>query len=203
MKSSFDPDSQNSSNEHKLVAALERISQVFRVLLWKESKKYSLSPIQIQVLIFLLFHDENKRKITYLANEFNMTKATVSDSVKVLAEKGLLRREYETADSRSYRIHLTAEGEKLARQTSDFASEIINPIRSLADEDQMVLLKSLLTIIEQLNKAGVITIPRMCFSCAHYRRQYEGHEHHCMLMGKQLAIPELRVDCPEHKKRPD
>jgi predicted transcriptional regulator len=36
---------------------------------------------------FLMFHSEEKRKVSYLAEEFNMTKATISDSIKVLEQK--------------------------------------------------------------------------------------------------------------------
>ena len=80
-KSVFDLDHQNASVESRIVASLERVSQAFRVLLWNESKEFSLSPIQIQVLIFLLHHSDEKRKVSYLADEFNMTKATISDTV--------------------------------------------------------------------------------------------------------------------------
>ena len=71
---------QNQDTGSKIIAALERISQAFRVLLWNESKAFSLSPIQVQVLNFLLQHSGEKRKISYLAGEFNLTKPTISDS---------------------------------------------------------------------------------------------------------------------------
>lgn len=60
--SAFDLEHQNSSIESKIIASLERVSQAFRVLLWNESKEFSLSPIQVQVLIFLLHHSEQKGK---------------------------------------------------------------------------------------------------------------------------------------------
>lgn len=52
-KSAFDIHNQNTNTDSKIIASLERIAQAFRVLLWNESKEFSLSPIQIQVLIFL------------------------------------------------------------------------------------------------------------------------------------------------------
>jgi hypothetical protein len=50
-KSAFDPVNQQYSTDGKIVAALERIAQAFRVMLWNEGKAASLSPIQLQVLI--------------------------------------------------------------------------------------------------------------------------------------------------------
>src|SRR5690606_40334744 len=88
--SSFNLNEQNQKIESHIVVALERISEAFRVLLWNESKENSLSPIQIQILIFIHFHSLEKCKVGYLADEFNMTKATISDSVKVLLAKELV-----------------------------------------------------------------------------------------------------------------
>ncbi|MCC5940343.1 MAG: winged helix-turn-helix transcriptional regulator [Balneolaceae bacterium] len=198
-KSDFDLKHQNQSIESKIVASLERISQAFRVLLWRESKEYSLSPIQVQLLIFLLHHSEEKRKISYLADEFNMTKATISDSIKVLEKKKLITKEPEPNDSRSYVIHLTSEGSKTAQENSLFTNEIRTPIDMLSADDKENLLLSLLNIIRHLNRTGVITIQRMCMTCKHYETTDNGKQHFCKLLNQKLLNTELRTDCPEHE----
>ena len=53
MESIFNLNNQNSNLDNKIVAGLDRISQVFKTLLWGKSKTYNLSPIQIQLLIFI------------------------------------------------------------------------------------------------------------------------------------------------------
>ncbi len=110
--SSFNLNEQNQKIESRIVVALERISEAFRVLLWNESKENSLSPIQIQILIFIHFHTSEKCKVGYLADEFNMTKATISDSVKVLLLKELVAKETDPVDTRSFSLSLTNEGKK-------------------------------------------------------------------------------------------
>ncbi len=200
-KSAFDLEHQNSSIESKIVASLERVSQAFRVLLWNESKEFSLSPIQVQVLIFLLTHSDEKRKVSYLADEFNMTKATISDTVKTLEQKLLIQKEYEQHDTRSYIINLTKKGKAIAEQTSLFAKQIQVPIDKLNATDKENLLLSLLDIIHHLNKAGIITIQRMCFTCHFYKANKNGQEHFCGLLNTKLADTELRIDCAEHKQK--
>lgn len=200
-KSAFDLVHQNSSIESKIVASLEKVSQAFRVLLWNESKEFSLSPIQVQVLIFLLHHSGEKRKVSYLAEEFNMTKATLSDTIKTLEQKQLIKKEYETHDSRSYIIHLTKKGNDIAEQTSMFAKQIQVPIDKLHATDKENLLLSLLDIIHHLNKSGIITIQRMCFTCHYYKANKNGQEHFCELLNTKLANNELRTDCAEHKQK--
>ncbi|MCD8538668.1 MAG: MarR family winged helix-turn-helix transcriptional regulator, partial [Leadbetterella sp.] len=135
-RSDFDLVHQNQSVESKIVASLERISQAFRVLLWHESKEFSLSPIQVQVLIFLLYHSPEKRKVSYLADEFNMTKATISDTIKTLEQKNLITKEYETHDTRSFIIHLTGKGEDIAGRTSLFTREVRKPVDQLCPDDR-------------------------------------------------------------------
>lgn len=200
-KSDFDPKHQNQSIESKIVASLERISQSFRVLLWQESKEFSLSPIQVQVLIFLLHHSNEKRKVSYLADEFNMTKATISDTIKTLEQKKLITKENEPHDTRSYIINLTKSGENIASETSLFTKEIRTPIGKLHQDEKEDFLLSLLNIIRHLNKSEVITIQRMCMSCSYYQSSDKGQKHFCNLLNQQLHVKDLRIDCPEHKMK--
>lgn len=198
-KSPFDLKYQNKNIDAKIIASLERIAQAFRVLLWNESKEFSLSPIQVQVLVFLLHHSDEKRKVSYLAEEFNMTKATISETIKILEQKKLIKKEYERHDTRSYIIHLTTKGEEIAEKTSLFAKEILTPVEKLPFAEKENLLLSLLDIIRHLNQAGIITIQRMCFTCSYYQLQNNGQQHFCRLLNQKLADTELRIDCPEHK----
>lgn len=198
-KSVFDVAHQNTNIESKIVASLERVSQAFRVVLWNESKEYSLSPIQIQVLIFLLHHTDQKRKVSYLADEFNMTKATISDTVKTLEQKHLIQKVYEQHDTRSYIIHLTKKGREIAERTALFANEFQAPIDKLPIAEKENLLLSLFDIINHLNKAGVITIQRMCYTCHFYQENKNGH--YCNLLNSSLTANELRIDCTDHKQK--
>jgi DNA-binding MarR family transcriptional regulator len=198
-KSPFDVDYQNQNIDSRIIAALERIAQTFRVLLWNESKERSLSPIQLQLLIFLLHHSEEKRKVSYLADEFNMTKATISDSVKVLEQKKYIRKAPEPHDTRSYIIHLTEKGIDVAKRTALFTNEMLIPITKLDADDKENFLSILMGMIQHLNKSGVITIQRMCKTCAHYVPAKGTQPHFCKLLNQDLAESELRLDCPEHE----
>jgi DNA-binding MarR family transcriptional regulator len=199
--SPFNLTHQNNSIESKIIAALERVSQAFRVLLWEESKEHALSPIQVQVLIFVLFQNQEKCRVSYLADEFNMTRATMSDTVKALANKGLITKSYDPVDHRSYTIHLTETGKVLAEKTSVFTHQIIAPVEKLHADEKENLLLSLISIIHNLNKSGIITIQRMCFTCVHYLNNDAGKTHFCKLLNIKLEPKELRVDCPEHEQQ--
>ena len=115
----FNLDKQNSNLDNKIVAGLERLSQVFRILLWEKAKEYSLSPIQIQLMIFIRYHSQELSTISYLAQEFNFTKPTISDAIKVLELKKLIKKKSDNNDTRRYTIQLTAKGEKIVVETEN------------------------------------------------------------------------------------
>ena len=193
----FDPNYQSKNIEGKIVIALERISEAFKVLLWQEGKKNALSPLQIQLLIFLKYHSPEHCKVKYLAKEFNVTKATISETVRLLTKKELIYKEIDPVDTRSYSIYLTHKGTLFAAQSSSFARVMENPIHSYSDKKKEDLFQSLLEFIEKLNQEGIITVQRMCFSCRFYQPGTKND--YCKLLKKNLHKPDLRVDCPEHE----
>lgn len=194
--SAFDLKVQNAKVEDRIVASLEKVSEAFRVLLWEESKRTGLSPIQVQLLVFLVYHSPERATVTNLAREFNMTKPTVSDAVKVLERKNLVTRMNNDADNRSYRLSLTKEGKTVAESSSVFANAIKHQVQTLSVRERSGLLHSLLEVIHLLQKTGVIHSQRMCKTCRFF---VPGKvRHYCALMQQPLQASDLRLDCPEH-----
>ena len=135
----FNLDNQNANLDNKIVAGLERLSQVFRILLWEKAKEHSLSPIQIQLLIFIRHHSADKTTVSYLAQEFNFTKPTISDAVKILEQKKLIQKIIDKTDTRSYTINLTATGKKTVLETENFTNPLTEIISKANDPDKIVL----------------------------------------------------------------
>ncbi|MBD0258954.1 MAG: winged helix-turn-helix transcriptional regulator [Cytophagales bacterium] len=195
----FAPRRQAGSPAGKIVAALERISQAFRVLLWQQAGSAGLSPIQVQLLLFIRFHLPRYCTVSYLAREFGLTKATVSDSVKVLAARGFVSRQAQPGDGRSRILALTETGSELAEKASDFAPPLSGPVRTLPVPHQEALLQNLLTVIGGLTQTGIIRAPRMCFSCRFPSR--DAGRYHCRLLGEEHLPAQLRLDCAEHQEK--
>ncbi|GAB3279864.1 hypothetical protein GCM10027347_54750 [Larkinella harenae] len=192
----FDLGHQNNSVDAKIVAGLERVGEVFRVLLWQQSRETGLSPIQIQLLLFLASHDATKGKVGYLASEFNLTKPTISDAVKILVQKDLLERMTDPVDSRSHSLRLTPAGQRIVDQTGGFAHVLSQLVGQLEGGQKTALYESLFALIHGLHQRGLIAVQRMCKTCMHY--QYDGQIHYCGLLQIPLEADLLRLDCPEH-----
>lgn len=187
----------NNNVNQKIINGLERISKAFRVLLWEKSKLYKISPIQIQLLIFCSNHKKENLKVSFLANEFDLTKATISDSIKILLKKELLNKVVNPKDSRSFTVELTSKGKEIVKQTISFSSVLNQSIDFLTEIEKGVFLKQLMEFIYQLNQKDVISTQRMCLTCYYYNKN--GNNHYCNLMKKPLKNIDLRIDCDEHQ----
>lgn len=198
-KSIFNPEQQQKDISSKIVAGLERVSEVFKVLLWEKAKLVGLSPIQIQILIFIAFHKQNLCNVSHLAKEFNVTKPTVSDAIKILDKKGFIIKDYSTEDNRSYSISLSDSGNDLIAQTYDFS----NPLKTQVDSFSPVELESLFSTLSQLiyklNRHGILNVQRTCYGCKFYQKNEDSD--YCNLLQTELMNHEIRLDCPEFEKK--
>lgn len=128
--------------------------------------------IQIQIIIFIAYHKRELCNVSLLAKEFNVTKPTVSDAIKVLGKKEMIIKDFSSSDSRSYSI-------------------ILSELESL--------LGTLSQLIYKLNRNGILRIQRTCYGCKFYERSQEVH--YCNLLQKELSSNEIRLDCPEYEEK--
>ncbi len=193
--SDFNPKEQVNSVTSKIVAGLERISEAYKVLLWDKAKLLGLSPIQIQILIFVSYHSSGLCNVSHLAKEFNVTKPTISDAIRVLLKKELLVKIFPSTDSRSYAVQLSESGKKTVGETEHFADPIKHQLNELNSEEQKNLYASIYQLIFKLNQVGVLSVQRTCLGCKFYEKQDK--QPYCNLLEEKLRESDIRIDCNE------
>ena len=198
-KSNFNPEQQQKDISSKIVAGMERVSEVFKILLWEKAKLVGLSPIQIQILIFIAFHKRNLCNVSHLAKEFNVTKPTVSDAIRILDKKGLIIKDFSSSDSRSYSISLSNLGSDIVSQTYDFSSPLKTQVDSFSKSELEGLFSTLSQLIHKLNRNGILNVQRTCYGCKFYQKNNEND--YCNLLQKELLSREIRLDCPEYEEK--
>ena len=186
---------QNASLDNKIVAGLERLSQVFRVLLWKKAKQHGLSPIQIQLLIFIQHHASDKSTVSYLAKEFNVTKPTISDAIKVLEQKKVIKKIADKRDTRSYTIQLTPQGKNIVLDTEHFVNPFTEIISGISQTEKLGLWENITTLINKLHQSGAITVQRTCHYCKQIYKK--NSTPYCKLLEQKLQVQDIRIDCVE------
>lgn len=194
-KSIFNPRQQQKDVSDKIVAGLERVSEAFKVLLWEKAKTLGLSPIQIQLLIFVAYHKPDLCNVSHLAKEFNITKPTVSDAVRMLEEKKLIVKDFSATDSRSYSMGLSTAGKKIVAETEDFAHPLKDQLGHIEQKDLENLFSTLSQLIFQLNLSGILSVQRTCYGCKFY--SHTKKKGYCNLLNMELKQPDIRLDCPE------
>jgi DNA-binding MarR family transcriptional regulator len=197
MASVFDRNEQHINQRAKIIAGIERLSTVFRAALWEEAKQYNLSPLQVQILLFISFHHAAQCSVTSLAREFAVTKATISDAVKILLEKDLLKK-IPGGDPRGFLLALSATGAKYADSLSGLSDFFTASLDNVPQAEINKIWEGMLLLIGHLQKSDMIPM-RMCHNCEHFGKEHPGGTpHFCKLMQKPLATETIRLNCPEH-----
>lgn len=202
MKSVFDPASQHGDVDSKIVAALERLAEAIRTLLWTENRATRLSPIQMQFLVHCFFQPRERRTVTQLAEHFHLTPATVSDAVRILETKGLLKREADPDDRRIAYLNLTPAGTILAARVSFWAEPMRRALEGIEDSKKLATMETLMEMIARLYEMHVISVAQMCLVCANFHENpspTENAPYYCALRGQPMEIGHLRLDCPAHR----
>lgn len=182
--------------EKKVINGLERISEVLKYLLWEKAKVHGISPIQIQILLFVSDHRLDLCNVTYLAKEFSVTKATISDAVRVLVKKGLLEKDYSPTDNRRYNLKITPESETIIQDLSGYTQPFLKQVENIGQDELSQLFGTISKLIYQLNQSGLIPVQRSCFKCKNYIGDRQSN-HYCRLLQQELTINEVRLDCED------
>ena len=190
--------------DEKIIAAIEKLSHVFRSLLWTLAKREHLSPIQIKILVYLANHQERFCAAGQLAGEFNLTKATVSGVIGSLIRKGLIIKEQLPDDRRIFTLLLTRKGGKKVKRLYTWSQEMTKHMEQFSLRDREEVIIFLMRFINSLYEAGLISVARMCINCNNFQRNVHigsAKPHHCRLTGKPISDPELNIDCQRHTDR--
>ncbi len=188
-----------SETAGKIIIALERISEAFKSMLWLKAKEFGLSPIQIQILLFVSNHKEELCNVSHLAKEFNLTKPTISDVIKVLEKKAYITKSPSAVDARRFNVILSPTGTRLIDELEEYHSPFKQLVDQLGESQLEVLYQNLTSLVFQLNRAGILSVQRTCFGCIYH--QVSDNKHHCRLLGIDLAITDIRLDCPDYVEK--
>lgn len=127
----------------RIVTGLEQIGEHIQGLIRAQAQEHGLSPLQIRILIFLHFY-EQQATLSTLAASFMLTKATLSVTLRSMEQKELISRKTLPGDRRSSVIELSEWGRRIAH-VAGFYPEPLKKIVAPMDHAEK---KLLLDIIE-------------------------------------------------------
>ncbi|MCU0227503.1 MAG: MarR family winged helix-turn-helix transcriptional regulator [Bryobacterales bacterium] len=194
------PSSEHPSANYQLLAGLARIATVLKHETQATAGPEGLSPTQAQILTYLVARSGERKRVGDTAMELAITSATASDAVRVLEEKGLLRKESDPLDRRAMTLNLTAKGKRLALRLSQWPDFLLAAVDALSQTEQAVFRVALIKMVRELQQEGRIPTARMCSHCLYFRPHVYAESqqpHHCDFVDAPFGNAELRLDCSD------
>lgn len=190
----------------QIVVGLRRLSQVVGGRTSSTAVALGLSKLQSEILMFLEGRDSGL-PIVLFARRFMISPATVSDSIRVLASKGLVAKNRQKGDARSVLVTITESGRMVAVSCIEGTEKLQRIVAGWDEGRRAQALSLMLELIAELQENEIEFSDRMCTSCRHFaiNCDLEGGSapYYCRSIGIPLKSIDLRVDCPVFEPRAD
>jgi DNA-binding MarR family transcriptional regulator len=174
----------------------ERITNLLRAEAWKVSAAYDLQPIQLQMLHYLSICNRYSNTPIAVSDYFQLTKGTVSQSLKVLEARGYIEKRPNHKDGRSVHLCLSPTGAALLAHHWP-PSLLHNACQLLPDDGQEQIRQALQTLLSKLQEANKQQRFGVCVTCRYQQQAEENYR--CGLTGEVLIPHEIELICREHE----
>ncbi len=165
----------------------------------RHALRTGLSTTQSSILGLLSL--EGAKTPSDIANHLGVSLPTVSDSVRALLDKGLVKRRPDAHHRRATLLTLTRAGRVAGGRSASLPEFLGTAIGTLSDAQQERLLSALVLVLRALQENGQIPAQRMCLTCTHFRPNVHAaaRRHHCALVDAPMRPTHLRLACDEHE----
>jgi len=183
--------------ESKLRDLVERLSGLMRAEQRAAGIEDQLQPVHQNVLRYLARCNRYSNTPAAVTEFLQITKGTVSQSIRLLERRGLVLKRPDKQDGRIVRLRLSANGHRLVAKLDKQVSwarlgENIDTV-ALDDTEQ-----TLTTVLRELQKRNDYRSFGQCHTCHHCLRESQT-KFRCGLTGEDLRREETLQICREHK----
>ncbi len=175
---------------HNAILLLERLAALIHQAVREEAARHRLLPVHMQILAYLAQANRYSDLPIAIAQYLGITRGTVSQSLAVLARRGLIVKEKDARHGRRVHLRLTPMGEKLL--AGGWASRLAQAmdVAGVAEDALTDALRGLLTGLQRLSGQRAFGV---CRQCAHFLPEAGGWR--CGLTGEPLEADQTRRIC--------
>jgi DNA-binding MarR family transcriptional regulator len=175
---------------------IERLGNLVRADARAVCNDYDMRPVQLEALEFLTQCNRYSDTPQAVAEFLGLTKGTVSQTLKVLERKGLLRKRCDARDKRLVHLTPTAKGLKLVKRAVP-AESLTLGFESLPGPDSQITVESLRALLRSLQKANKLKTFAACHTCRFNEKREGGY--FCGLTQEPLTEHDVALLCREHQ----
>jgi DNA-binding MarR family transcriptional regulator len=175
---------------------IERLGNLVRADVRATCHAYGVRPVQLEALSFLLQCNRYSDTPQAVAEFLGLTKGTVSQTLKVLEEKGLLRKQGDAGDKRLVHLKPTTKGRRLVERAVP-AESLTLGIEKLSMSESQATVEALRILLRSVQKANDLKTFAPCHTCRFNQKREGGY--FCELTQEPLADREVTLLCREHQ----
>lgn len=165
----------------------------------------SLRPVEVEVLLALLVPRwpgvavlaDTAPNTRSLATRLGRSPFAVRQAVQAVAAAGLVELRP---------LRLTAAGEDLADSLAVWPSLPPAALQQLSEAERSALAVDLISHLRDLQFRNAIPAVKLCVFCTHFQPDVfpgTSRPHYCGLTQQLISPGNIRLDCPEHRRRRD
>ena len=185
-----------SLNAREVHDLIERLGNLVRVDVRAVCHEYGVRPAQLEVLRFLTQCNRYSDTPQAVTEFLGLTKGTVSQTINVLEQKGLLRKRDDVADKRLVHLKPTAKGVRLVERAVP-AKSLVRGLEDLPGSGSQVVEKVLRDLLQSLQRANGYKTFAPCHTCR-FNQKRKGR-YVCGLTREPLSEREVELVCREHQ----
>ncbi len=183
--------------ENQIVYGIEKICRLHKAVIEEKAKRAGISSLQVEILKFI--YDGKGESLTEISGEFELSKATVSEAIKKLLEKGFLNRIRSKIDLRKQVLKLTEKGVLLIEELKLREHSIFHFFKEFDEENQHIFLNILKNILFKVSQSGLSKRIIFCFECKNFSK-VDNENFYCLVHKKEFPIEEVRLNCRKFLK---
>ena len=176
---------------------LERIANLLRTETRKSMAEKGLQPVQLEALNYLSHCNRYSNTPAAVADFLGLTKGTVSQTLGVLENVGMIEKRPDYKDRRVVHLQLTARGIKVIAETLPPAT-LQAALEPMPEARQDSIVEALDTLLRAMQGSNQLRTFGVCKTCRHHLIEADG-QHRCGLTGELLQGDDIDQICREHE----
>lgn len=179
----------------KLFNIIERLANLLRQEVRAEGQRLGLQPIQQEALYYLSICNRYSDTTLAVTEYLGLTKGTVSQSLKVLENKALIRKEKDKNDLRITHLKVTEAGKQFLVDTCP-PEKFTQAVRQLSDDKQAETASLMQDILKNYQQVTGRNAFGLCQNCKFNQKNNDGIM--CKLTNEPLTVSDIALICREY-----
>ena len=176
---------------------LERMANLLRTDTRRSMVEKGLQPVQLEALHYLSQCNRYSNTPAAVADFLGLTKGTVSQTLGLLENVGMIEKLPDSKDRRVVHLQVTPRGKKLVAETLPPKS-LQTALEQMPESEQDSILMALDKLLRAMQMTNGLRTFGVCQTCRHHRIE-AGDQHRCGLTGEALQGEAITQICREHE----